>query len=56
MILAINSDSLSSAAVLTFEHLENLKKFGYDKVIMLAGGIGSGKQRYSKKIFRKKVI
>ena len=28
----------------TFEHFENDKKFGFDKVIMLAGGIGYGKK------------
>ncbi|MDD4728689.1 MAG: phosphoribosylformylglycinamidine synthase, partial [Dysgonamonadaceae bacterium] len=32
-------------SVLTFEHEENDKKFGYDKVIMLAGGIGYGNKR-----------
>lgn len=31
---------LITGSVLTFEHTENYKKFGYDKVIMLAGGIG----------------
>jgi len=31
---------LINGSVLTFEHFENQKKFGYDKVIMLAGGIG----------------
>lgn len=30
-------------SVLTFEHFENNKKYGYDKVIMQAGGIGYGK-------------
>ena len=29
-------------SVLTFEHQENNKKFGFDKVIMQAGGIGTG--------------
>ncbi len=33
----------------TFEHFENLKQFGYDKVIMLAGGIGTGKKNDSEK-------
>ena len=33
---------LICGSVLTFEHEENNKKFGYDKVIMLAGGIGTG--------------
>jgi len=32
-------------SVFTFEHFENLKKFGFDKVIMLAGGIGIGKKK-----------
>jgi phosphoribosylformylglycinamidine synthase len=31
--------------VLTFEHFENQKKFAYDKVIMLAGGVGFGNKR-----------
>src|SRR4029079_376928 len=35
--------------VLTFEHFENNKKFGFDKVIMLAGGVGFGKEKDSKK-------
>jgi phosphoribosylformylglycinamidine synthase len=35
---------LICGSVFTFEHFENLKKFGYDKVIMLAGGIGIGKK------------
>ena len=34
---------LICGSVLTFEHAENEKKYGYDKVIMLAGGIGFGK-------------
>lgn len=33
---------LVCGSVLTFEHVENQKKFGFDKVIMLAGGIGFG--------------
>lgn len=40
---------LICGSVLTFEHFENLKKFGYDKVIMLAGGIGIGKKKDSVK-------
>jgi len=36
-------------SVLTFEHIENQKKFGFDKVIMLAGGVGYGKKKDSKK-------
>ncbi len=35
---------LICGSVLTFEHFENLKKSGYDKVIMLAGGIGSARK------------
>ncbi|WP_075590659.1 phosphoribosylformylglycinamidine synthase [Labilibacter marinus] len=31
-------------SVLTFEHFENHKKFAFDKVIMLAGGIGFAKK------------
>ena len=33
---------LICGSLLTFEHQENDKYFGYDKVIMLAGGIGFG--------------
>lgn len=33
---------LICGSLLTFEHEENAKKFGYDKVIMLAGGVGYG--------------
>ena len=33
-----------NGSVLTFEHTESGKKHGFDKVIMLAGGIGYGKQ------------
>jgi phosphoribosylformylglycinamidine synthase len=36
---------LICGSVLTFEHFEDLRKFGYDKVIMLAGGIGIGKKK-----------
>ncbi len=35
---------LICGSVLTFEHFENNKKFGFDKVIMMAGGIGYGKK------------
>ena len=31
---------LINGSVLTFEHFESFKKYGYDKVIMLAGGVG----------------
>jgi phosphoribosylformylglycinamidine synthase len=34
---------LITGSVLTFEHQENNRKIGYDKVIMQAGGIGYGK-------------
>ncbi len=34
---------LISGSVLTFEHTEDNRALGYDKVIMLAGGIGYGK-------------
>jgi phosphoribosylformylglycinamidine synthase len=40
---------LICGSLFTFEHFENLKKFGYDKVIMLAGGIGIGKKKDSEK-------
>ncbi len=40
---------LICGSVLTFEHFADLKKFGYDKVIMLAGGIGLGKKQDSVK-------
>ncbi len=40
---------LINGSLLTFEHFENDKKFGYDKVIMLAGGIGFGKKADSLK-------
>ena len=35
---------LISGSVLTFEHMEHERSLGYDKVIMLAGGIGYGKK------------
>ncbi|HZH74095.1 MAG TPA: phosphoribosylformylglycinamidine synthase, partial [Mariniphaga sp.] len=38
-----------AGSVLTFEHFEHLKKYGYDKVIMLAGGIGFANKRDSVK-------
>lgn len=40
---------LICGSVYTFEHFENLKKFGFDKVIMLAGGVGYGKKKDSLK-------
>ena len=36
---------LICGSVLTFEHTENNETYGYDKVIMLAGGVGYGTQR-----------
>ncbi len=36
---------LIAGSVLTFEHQENGEKYGYDKVIMLAGGVGYGTKR-----------
>lgn len=40
---------LINGSVLTFEHTEKNISFGYDKVIMLAGGIGYGKENESQK-------
>ena len=40
---------LINGSLLTFEHFENYKKYGYDKVIMLAGGIGFGNKKDSLK-------
>jgi len=40
---------LINGSVLTFEHFENGKSFGFDKVIMLAGGIGYAKEKDSQK-------
>ena len=36
---------LITGSVLTFEHTENGEQYGYDKVIMLAGGVGYGTRR-----------
>ena len=36
---------LICGSVLTFEHQEDAQKLAYDKVIMLAGGVGYGKKR-----------
>ena len=36
---------LICGSLLTFEHEENGKKYGYDKVIMMAGGVGFGTRR-----------
>lgn len=36
---------LICGSLLTFEHAENERKYGYDKVIMLAGGVGFANRR-----------
>ena len=36
---------LITGSVLTFEHQENGEKYAYDKVVMLAGGVGYGAKR-----------
>ncbi len=36
---------LIAGSVLTFEHQENGEKYAYDKVVMLAGGVGYGTKR-----------
>ncbi|GAA4518246.1 phosphoribosylformylglycinamidine synthase [Sphingobacterium thermophilum] len=41
---------LIAGSVLTFEHEELGRKLGYDKVIMLAGGVGYGKKDQAKKL------
>ena len=38
-----------TGSVLTFEHFEKDKKYGFDKVIMLAGGIGFARKKDSMK-------
>ncbi|PKP30473.1 MAG: phosphoribosylformylglycinamidine synthase [Bacteroidetes bacterium HGW-Bacteroidetes-16] len=40
---------LINGSLLTFEHTENGNTYGYDKVIMQAGGIGFGNQKDAKK-------
>jgi len=40
---------LINGSLLTFEHTENNKQYGYDKVIMLAGGIGHANKEYALK-------
>lgn len=40
---------LITGSVLTFEHEESGRKLGFDKVIMLAGGVGYGKASQAKK-------
>ncbi len=50
LILETNSvNRLFTGSVLTFEHEEDARKLGYDKVIMQAGGIGYGKASQAKK-------
>ena len=41
-------------SLFTFEHHENEKKIGYDKVIMQAGGVGFANSNHSKKSIPKK--
>ncbi len=36
---------LICGSLFTFEHIENQKKFAYDKVIMMAGGVGFAKKK-----------
>ena len=45
---------LICGSILTFEHQENNKDFGFDKVIMLAGGIGYANMKDVKKASPKK--
>ncbi|MCL2738678.1 MAG: phosphoribosylformylglycinamidine synthase [Bacteroidales bacterium] len=40
---------LICGSLLTFEHIENTHKFGFDKVIMLAGGIGYARKKDAQK-------
>lgn len=40
---------LIAGSVLTFEHEEDGKQYGFDKVIMLAGGVGFTNAKYTKK-------
>lgn len=40
---------LICGSVLTFEHYEHHRKFAFDKVIMLAGGIGFGRKEHALK-------
>lgn len=40
---------LICGSLFTFEHEENNKVYGFDKVIMLAGGIGYGNKKYALK-------
>ncbi len=45
---------LITGSLLTFEHQENKRALGYDKVIMLAGGIGFAKKEQAQKLKPKK--
>ena len=45
---------LITGSVFTFEHKEDARKLGFDKVIMLAGGIGYGKASQAQKETPKK--
>ncbi|MDT0687558.1 phosphoribosylformylglycinamidine synthase [Autumnicola psychrophila] len=45
---------LISGSVLTFEHSEHERQLGYDKVIMMAGGVGYGKANQAQKDIPKK--
>ncbi len=45
---------LINGSLLTFEHEEDNRKLAYDKVIMMAGGIGYGKSEQAKKDTPKK--
>ena len=40
---------LIAGSLLTFEHEEDARKLGFDKVIMMAGGVGYGKKTQAKK-------
>ncbi|MCU0410678.1 MAG: phosphoribosylformylglycinamidine synthase, partial [Bacteroidales bacterium] len=40
---------LICGSLFTFEHFEEMRRYGFDKVIMLAGGIGLGKKKDSAK-------
>ncbi|OFY43946.1 MAG: phosphoribosylformylglycinamidine synthase [Bacteroidetes bacterium GWF2_40_14] len=41
--------ALICGSLLTFEHSEKMRDFGFDKVIMMAGGVGYAKKRYAQK-------
>lgn len=45
---------LIAGSLLTFEHFEGEHRLGFDKVIMLAGGVGFGKQEQAQKQLPKK--